>query len=138
MTSKNEFLYPLLYVHSFDLNILDMSPLVPLLEAIRIEKGLSRSRLARKLKMDIGNLSNIVYGRKSIPKGDFLQQLITVLNLNLEEQRLLIESAEESRRIYHLPDTASLEEYQVAHAFHAKVGQLPTWKLRVILDIVNN
>ena len=83
------------------------------LRELRIKKEISLRELARKLKMDVGNLSKIETGKMKPPiKGEFIEDLSIILKLNKKEKEKLIDLASHENGEYPRDIKETLKESQ--------------------------
>jgi transcriptional regulator with XRE-family HTH domain len=101
-----------------------MSPFANHLLLLRRSRGLKQKDLADLMGIGTSYLCALESGRKEPPSASQLARMAAALQLNQDEQRMLVEVADVSRRSLAIPSDASIEEYEVAHAFVGRLGQL--------------
>jgi len=113
-----------------------MTPFGLFLEKIRRDRQLQQKQLAADLGVQASYISSLEKGRKAPPSKKILEKLISVLDLNEEEQTALWESAEQSKRSFQLPDNMVLAEYQLINELRKQLGTLNQGHITLMLNVL--
>lgn len=100
-----------------------MSPFAFQLKKIRTERQLQQKTMAEIIGCEQSYLSALETDSKVPPQKEKLLQLLKKLDLSLEDEALLLISAEKSRRSIRLPLKAQSQLFEVCHLLE---DQLPT------------
>ena len=92
-----------------------MSPFANQLKMLRMRRGLRQIELAEMLGYDQSYVSALELSLKGPPTDEFVNQLIGVLRLSLEDQQALIEAIAASQRKLNIPPEAPTEIYRLIH-----------------------
>lgn len=88
--------------------------------------------MADLLNINSCYVSAIENGKKGPPSKSVLQKLITELGLDEEEQVLLWDYVDQSKRTIRLPDNATAEEYSLMRDMQKHLGSLSIEQIMII------
>ena len=101
-----------------------MTPFGQYLEQLRRSRSMQQTQLAAKVGINSSYLSNMEKGRKGPASEPILKKLITVLDLDEEEQKLLRTYVEHSKPSFKIPKEAGLSEYAFINELWKQLGSL--------------
>lgn len=101
-----------------------MSPFSIFLRQIRIKHGYRQKELAELLGYEPSYVSALERCKKGLPKKDFVNRLITKLELDEAELEELNQAVAKSRRQILLPLNASQDEYELLSELESQLGHL--------------
>lgn len=113
-----------------------MTPFGRYLELKRKSRHLKQKELANLLGINPSYISLLETGKKPPPAIHIREKISEVLNFNRDEKRHLKLYAEQSARVFHLPDDISLEVYLLANQFHKCIRDLSAGQAAAIQSIL--
>ncbi|MDO6514042.1 MULTISPECIES: helix-turn-helix domain-containing protein [Neptuniibacter] len=113
-----------------------MTPFGRYLELKRKSRHLKQKQLANLLGINPSYISLMETGKKPPPAIHIREKISLVLNFNRDEKRQLKFYAEQSARVFHLPDDISLEVYLLANQFHKCISELSAGQAAAIQSIL--
>ena len=101
-----------------------MTPFGQYLEKLRRSRNLNQKQLAAELGINSCYVSFMEIGRKGPASEPILKKLITVLDLDEEEQKLLWIYVEYSRPSFKIPKETGVSEYTFINELWDRLGSL--------------
>jgi len=83
-----------------------------------------------------GFISTIELGKKGPPNETFINKLITVFELNKDDEALLRKTVKNSYRKFVLPTTAPIELYELMHELWDQLDNLDPVQINLMRQIV--
>lgn len=113
-----------------------MSPFARLLHDLRMRHGIRQGDLAKLLGHHQGYVSALEIGIKGPPPPEFVEKLISVLDLGADEQEELHEAVAASDRKMVIDAEAPTEVFWMLAALRERVPDLHPAQVRMIREIV--
>lgn len=109
-----------------------MSPFSKLLRQFRENRGLRQKDLAELLGYEQSYISALENGQKGIPRQEFIQTFIKKLHLNEDEIEAMNTALAVSRRTIQIPNTATEDEFKLAHSLERLFGKLSAKQIQFL------
>ena len=114
-----------------------MSPFAHLLHSLRMRFGVRQSELAALIEYDQTYISALEVGLKGPPPADFVDKLITALNLPEPEQEEMRTAVAASQRKLVIDRDTPQEVYWMLAALRERLPHLHPAQIRMIREIVD-
>jgi transcriptional regulator with XRE-family HTH domain len=98
--------------------------------------GIRQSDLANIMGYEQSFISALEIGSKGPPTQEFVAKLISALDLDEEEQAVLSQAVEESRRKFVLPNDSSPEVYKMCAELWASMERLHPAQIQMIREVI--
>lgn len=109
-----------------------MTPFGLFLESLRRNRHLQQVQLADRLGVNSCYVSAIENGKKGPPSKAVLEKIISELKLDAQEQELLWDYVDQSKRTIRLPEDATPEEYTLMRDIRRHLGALSIEQIDII------
>lgn len=109
-----------------------MSPFAVFLKNLRLRRGLPQKVAAARLGCKPSYLCSLETGQKKVPRGQFLEKVISAYQLNRDEACELTEVANLSAGAIRMPDLARPEEYAICQKLQEHLGHLTKTQIQLI------
>lgn len=113
-----------------------MSPFASLLHEMRTQRGLRQFELAEMLSYEKSYISSLEIGTKGPPTREFVEKLITTLELEAEEQRFLYAAFNASQRKFVLEPDSPAETYWLISELRERIDALHPVQIKMIRDLL--
>lgn len=113
-----------------------MSPFASLLHEMRTQRGLRQFELAEMLGYEKSYISSLEIGTKGPPTQEFVEKLITTLELEAEEQRFLYAAFDASQRKFVLEPDSPAETYWLISELRERIDALHPVQIKMIRDLL--
>lgn len=113
-----------------------MSPFASLLHEIRTQRGLRQFELAEMMGYEKSYISSLEIGTKGPPTLEFVERLVTTLQLDAEEQRTVLAAYKASERKLVLGLNSSAEIYWLVSELRDHIDALHPAQIRMFRDLL--
>lgn len=113
-----------------------MSPFASLLNEMRKQRGLRQFELAELLGYEKSYISSLEIGTKGPPTQEFIEKLISTLQLDAEEQTFLYAAFNASQRKFVLEPDSPAETYWLISELRERIDALHPVQIKMIRDLL--
>lgn len=113
-----------------------MSPFASLLNEMRTQRGLRQFELAEMMGYEKSYISSLEIGKKGPPTRDFVEKLVTTLELDVEEQRAVLAAYKASERKLVLELNSPAEIYWLLSELRDHIDALHPAQIRMFRDLL--
>lgn len=113
-----------------------MSPFGQVLHELRQKSGLRQVELAERMGYEQSYLSALELGVKGPSPTEFIQRLVSTLELDQETEEKVFRAAANSNRKFTIPVDVPLALYETCNEFHRNLGQLHPVQVEMIQQVL--
>lgn len=113
-----------------------MSPFASLLHEMRTHRGLRQFELAEMMGYEKSYISSLEIGTKGPPTREFIEKLVSTLELEAEEQRSLYAAFNASQRKFVLEPDCPAETYWLISELRERIDALHPAQVKMIRDLL--
>ena len=110
-----------------------MTPFGRCLEKLRRKRGLQQSQIAVEVGIQSCYVSAVENGRKGPPSPQIIDKIITILDLNSDEESELRATIASSKKSRQIPANTSCQEYLLVDQLWRRLGSLTENQVQLIL-----
>jgi len=113
-----------------------MNPFACLLHTIRMQRGIRQTELAELMGYEQTYISALEIGKKGPPTPEFIERLITALNLTVEERDRLRDAADASKRKLVIDSDMPPDVFWMLRELRDRVSDLTPAEIQLIRQIL--